>query len=206
VTTRDRHFTSVLSAIESGEVCSQRALARHVGIALGLANLIIKELEGRGWVYVIRVGSNRARYRLTPAGLTAHEELLRAKLVEDLEGYGTARRRVQLRLTALSRDWPPEHAACCGGTKPVVFYGASPLAEIAYACLQRTDLTLAGVVDDKKDDREFFGRRVDPLRALAAQGAGPYGRIVVTSLGDDAEEIRRKIAAIGLSPDRLFWL
>ena len=203
LTARELQTARVLSAIQSGEVRSQRALSREVGIALGLTNLIVRRVEARGWIRITRLGPNRARYRLTPQGAEAHEDLLRAQLHDGLVGYGAARTRILSRLAQLSREWPADQAARCGGAKAILLYGTSDAAEVAYACLHRTDLTLAGVIDDDAD-REFFGRPILPLTAAAAPTV-KFGRIVIASLAD-ASAIRQKFAELGCPSERLFWL
>jgi DNA-binding MarR family transcriptional regulator len=204
LTARDLHSTQLLSAIHAGHAGSQRALSRQLGIALGLTNLLVRRLEACRWIRVTRIGPNRARYELTGEGRAAHERLLRAQLVDSLSWYGTARQRILARLRQLSREWPPDAVEENGGEKPVLFYGADEMAEIAYACLQRTDLTLAGVVDEQCDC-EFFGRPTLPIEALAQVPSATFRPIVVTSLAD-AGEIRQKLARVGCPSESLIWL
>src|SRR6185503_9726 len=73
--------------------------------------------------------------------------------------------------------------ADAGGQKRVVFYGAGDVAEIAYVSLQNTDLTLVGVVDDRRRD-QFFGVTIRGRECLTAEALDnePYSHLIVTSV------------------------
>jgi hypothetical protein len=91
-------------------------------------------------------------------------------------------------------------------TKPVVFYGSGEVAEIGYICLQETDLSLVGVIDDAGRGR-FFGVPVFSRDDLGAvfQGEGASARIIVMSLAQ-TDKIRADLAVIGGSSDRAIWI
>ncbi|HEX5480518.1 MAG TPA: winged helix-turn-helix transcriptional regulator [Dehalococcoidia bacterium] len=200
---RDLQTGRLLAAIASDDAPSQRELARRAGIALGLTNHIIRQLAARGWIRIVRK-ANRRRYVMTPQGAAAHDHLARAHLQDNLVWYAEARNRIRTRLRALSSDWiasPGAHEH-----KPVVFYGAGDVAEIAYVCLLQTDLTLVGVVDETRIE-PFFGRGVRPLSALGPDvlDGAAFERVIVTSF-DDGGPIVSKLRDRGCSSDRLFWL
>ncbi len=65
----DHHTRRILTRIEAGDKISQRSLAKELGIALGLTNLLIRRLVKKGWVKVINVRPNRVRYLITPTGI-----------------------------------------------------------------------------------------------------------------------------------------
>jgi DNA-binding MarR family transcriptional regulator len=49
----EHHSRRILDAFESDHGVSQRSLAKELGIALGLTNLLVKRLVRKGWVRVI---------------------------------------------------------------------------------------------------------------------------------------------------------
>src|SRR4030065_10645 len=68
----------ILDVIDRRNDVSQRHLARHLGVALGLANSYLKRCIRKGLVKVSQAPANRYLYYLTPQGfaeksrLTAH--------------------------------------------------------------------------------------------------------------------------------------
>lgn len=193
----------LLDEVEAGRGVSQRSLSRSIGVALGLTNLLLRRLARKGFIRIVKIKPNRVRYVITPAGVAAKARLTRQYLEHSIRFYAEARERVTHSFTALSAEW---HGPMPGGAKPIVFYGASELAEIGYVCLQETDLTLIGVIDDQRT-RPFFGL---PVHGADALGAGsldgkPFGRIVVMSLRD-SEAARARLEALGCDPERIYCL
>ena len=143
----ERHAHQILSEIEADHRLSQRSLATILGIALGLTNLLVRRLVRKGWVRAIRIRPNRVGYLLTPAGIAKKTRMPRIFLQDSLRFYAGARDRVRVSLALISAQWPMTEE----GTplhKRIVFYGTGEVAEVAYICLQKTDLTLVGVVDE----------------------------------------------------------
>src|SRR5512147_747867 len=75
----ERHL-EILTAIEEGTPLTQRALAERLGVALGLANLYLKRLAGKGFIKVREFptkpyAGKRLRYVLTPKGATEKARL-----------------------------------------------------------------------------------------------------------------------------------
>lgn len=186
---------------------SQRRLAERLGIALGLANLLMRRVIAKGWVKVIHIRANRVRYLLTPAGIAAKARLTREYLEGTLQFYADARERIRERFAELSRadGWRSDgDGQPC--VKRIVFYGANEIAEIGYVSLQETDLQLVGVVDPRRA-KPFFGLPVHPpqrLRPVDLDGQ-PFDRLVVMSFRE-GDAIRRDLDRIGFPPDRVFWI
>src|SRR5579862_343661 len=131
------HLRELLDVIESDPGVSQRSLASRLGIALGLANLLLKRVVVKGWVKTVRISPNRVRYLLTPTGIAEKARMSRAYLQYSVRFYGYARDRIRESFAALSAQWPDARSE---ESKPIVFFGTSEVAEIGYVCLQETDL------------------------------------------------------------------
>lgn len=199
------HSREILEQVATRKALSQRSLARDTGIALGLANLLIRRMVRQGWVRMVRVRPNRVAYRITPAGLAERERRSRAHLAGTVAQYVHARDRIAQRFAALSAAWPPATDGDAG--KRVVFCGAGEAAEIGYVCLQRTDLQLVGVVDDGNRRGDFFGLPVHPYAALTCGRLCdvPFDMLVVMSFGD-RRPIRQQLSSVGVPPSRVFWI
>jgi len=204
----EHHAHQILSEIEAGKRISQRSLARELGIALGLTNLLVRHLVHRGWIRIIRIKPNRVRYMLTPAGMAEKARMSRAALQNSMRFYAEARDRIRERFAALSDILSGDGYGPEGNSreKHIVFYGSGELAEIGYICLQGTDLRLVGVVDDQGRERFFDVPLCDANRLHATDVDGkPYGRLVVMSFGD-TDKIRKQLEARAVPPDRVFWI
>lgn len=201
----EHHTHRLLTELESNTRASQRSLSRDLGIALGLINLLVRNLVHKGWVRAIRIEPNRVRYLLTPAGIAAKARLSRQALQRNLRFYVEARDRIAGRFAQLSAQWPLPANARTKLAKRVVFYGAGEVAEIGYLCLQSTDLRLVAVVDD--DAKGFFGVPVHAHDRLGPEKVAgmPYGTLVVMSFGD-TDDIGTTLGAMKIPDGRICWL
>ena len=145
----EQHDRHILQAIASGQPITQRSLSSDLGVALGLTNLLIRRLAGKGYIKVSGMGTRHVRYLMTPEGWEALGRATRFSLENTIHLYTQTREQIRASLTALSARCHVDDS----GRKPVVFYGAGDVAEIAYVSLQKTDLTLIGVVDDRQIGR-----------------------------------------------------
>lgn len=192
----------VLQAIASGQRVTQRSLSSELGVALGLTNLLIRRLADKGYVKIAGMGTRHIRYLMTAAGWEALAHATRRSLENTVHLYTQTREQIRGSLSAIAERCATDAA----GQKPVVFYGAGDVAEIAYISLQSTDLTLVGVVDDRRTGR-FFDVAICGSDQLSADkiGAVPYDHIVITSLRH-ADAIRGRIERRGVPLDRVSCL
>jgi DNA-binding Lrp family transcriptional regulator len=191
----------ILTEVEAGRGLSQRSLARNVGVALGLTNLLLRRLARRGLIEIVKIRPNRVRYVITAAGLAEKARMTRAYFDYSVRFYAETRERLQHNFAALSAAWSDGQ-----GGKRIIFYGAGEVAEIGFVCLQETDLTLVGVVDEMRQ-RPFFGlpvHRPDRLSPGSLNGVG-YGRIVIMSFRE-TEAIRARLEQLGCAPDSIYTL
>jgi hypothetical protein len=192
----------LLEAIASGRRLTQRSLSSDLGVALGLTNLLIRRLVAKGYVKVAGMGTRHIRYLMTAEGWDALATKTRDSLENTVHLYTQTREQIRSSLSRISARCDADAA----GQKRIVFYGAGDVAEIAYVSLQTTDLTLVGVVDDRRTG-QFFQLPICASEQLAADtiGAVPYGHVVVTSLRH-ADKIRARIEGRGVPPARVSCL
>ena len=55
----DLRTLKILEQIDEDEQTSQRRLASHLGISLGLANAFVKRLAGKGYFKIVSTPANR---------------------------------------------------------------------------------------------------------------------------------------------------
>ena len=198
----NEHNRKILQAIASGRPFTQRSLAGEMGVALGLTNLLIRRLVAKGYVKMGGMGTRHVRYLMTAAGWEALGRVTRLSLENTVHLYTETREQIRISLSAVSAHCPADAA----GHKRVVFYGAGDVAEIAFVSLQRTDLTLAGVVDDNRTGR-FFNVGIQHPDRLTADtiGGEPYAHVVVTSVRH-ADAIRARLAEREIPDGRISFL
>jgi DNA-binding MarR family transcriptional regulator len=201
------HTRKILDKIESGHPVSQRTLAKELGIALGLTNLLVRRIVSKGWVKITSVKPNRISYLITPAGVAEKQRITRAYFSNTVRLYTETRERIRERLHALSTEWPaPVHRNGGAAEKRIVFYGAGEVAEIGYISLQGTDLRLVGIVDDVKRG-SFFGLPVSAPEQLGAMRINDESfDFVVVMTFRRAFEVRARLEAEAFPPERVVWL
>ncbi len=192
----------ILQAIASGRPITQRSLSYDLGAALGVTNLLIRRLVGKGYVKMAGMGTRHIRYLLTPAGWEALARTTRHSLENTVHLYTQTREQIRSSLLTLSGQC----AVLPSGEKRVVFYGAGDVAEIAYVSLQRTDLTLVGVVDDRRRGK-FFDVMISGPEGLSADALNgvEYSHVIVASIRH-TETIQARIGERGVPPNRVFCL
>jgi DNA-binding MarR family transcriptional regulator len=194
----EQYEHQILSAIDTGQSLSQRLLASRLGIALGLTNLLVRRLVRKGWVRVTRIQRNRVRYLLTPTGVAEKARLSRLYLQDAIGFYVAARGRIAESLTNAG-----------GPSTRIVFYGTGEIAEIAYVCLQATELKLVAVIAEagQPPPPPFFGVRVHSVDEVTDGDVGgtPFDRVIVTSFHNH-DAARDRLEAQGVSPERMHWL
>jgi DNA-binding MarR family transcriptional regulator len=193
----------LLAEVEAGPGLSQRRLAARAGMALGLTNVLIRRMVDKGWVRVVQTRSNRVKYLLTPAGLKEKGRMSRDYLLHTISFYAEARARIGQRFGELAREWPETN----GEPKRIAFYGTGEIAEIAYVCLQGTDLRLVAVIGDEPP-KTFFGFEVHSVPRVIENPAllGLAERIVVMASNASPEELASNFSRLHGTENRLFWL
>ena len=199
----DNYVRQILTEVASGKRVSQRSLARQMGIALGLTNLLLKRLIRKGWVRMIHIKPRRFGYLITQAGFAEKARMSRDYIAYSMRFYAQTRKRILENFSVLSAEWPADARA---ESKRVVFFDAGEISEIGYICLQSTDLTLVGVVDDTRSS-PFFGMPVHRLKDLSARKLGdvPFERLVVMAL-DNPTTVERALEAAAVPAEAVFWL
>ncbi len=196
------HDRQILQAIAAGGRVTQRSLSNELGVALGLTNLLIRRLVGKGYVKMVGMGTRHVRYLMTAEGWEALGRATRISLENTIHLYTQTREQIRSSLTTVSE--------CCAvdasGQKRVVFYGAGDVAEIAYVSLQSTDLVLVGVVDDRRRGR-FFDMTIHSPEELTADtlNAIEYSHVIVASIRH-TDAIRSRINERGIPPNRVVCL
>jgi DNA-binding MarR family transcriptional regulator len=163
---------SVLTSIERDSAITQRALARELGIALGLANAYLRRCVRKGLVKMRQVPINRYAYYLTPQGLAEKSRLTAEYLAVSLDFF----RRARTDCATLFRQCEVR------GWHTVALSGAGDLAEIAVLSAGETAVEVLCIIDSEQLGRRCGGLAIVPDLRTALMRAGPRGLdgIIVT--------------------------
>lgn len=186
---------TLLTAIESHPLLTQRALASELEVALGTANHLLHCLESSKLIELFHTGG-RTLYRLTPLGVSEKLRLLKLQIDGTVDHYIEIRDRISMSLESLDR----EH-------RRIVFYGAGDVAQLTYIVVATGDFKLVGVVDDEKGGQRFFGYEVaHPSELVDGDLNGtPFDTLVLVSY-TCTDEMKENLWRMNFPPCRVFTL
>lgn len=147
--TQDREETltlELLQTIDQQKDVTQRHLANHMGVALGLANSYLKRCVRKGLVKIHQVPANRYLYYLTPKGFAEKSRLTAKYLSISFDFYRNASRSLSGLFTLCEQK----------GYEKILFCGVSELAEIASIRILEHKLKLIGTFDPGATSERFI--------------------------------------------------
>jgi DNA-binding MarR family transcriptional regulator len=156
----------LLDNVAGQDAPNQRALARKIGISVGLVNALVHRAVRKGLIKIKEVPARRYAYYLTPKGLAEKSKLVAEYLDHSLALFRVAR-----------QDYNDIFARCVAtGAKRVVLCGAGELAEIATLAVDGLDVTIIAVLDRETNRLHFAGLPV--IRTV--EGLAPGDVLVIT--------------------------
>lgn len=183
----------ILTAINEESALTQRALSERLGVALGLTNLYLKRLIGKGYVKVTEfprkpIARKRLRYLLTPKGLAEKTRLTYEYMGRSLTLYRLARETLRQALGHLHED----------GVKRIALYGTGEAAELAYLTLKEFGLEPVGIF--ARDPGGPFLRM--PVQDLSALAGTDFDAVIVATFDRPKVHVPG-LVALGIPPEKL---
>lgn len=180
----------VLSEVDGSPEVTQRELAQRVGIALGLTNLLLRNLAQKGYIRVTRAGWKRWLYNLTPEGLSQKIHLTVAYIHRVLDHYQSVRQKLREQLQPLALHEESR----------VAIYGTDEFAELVYLGLKELGIEEIYIFGPNTTaNRRFLGMPVHDVSTLKPD---EYERVVVGLLGS-GEGPYLELLERGVSSDQL---
>lgn len=133
----NRLTLNLLDAIEHKDDVSQRHMAQHMGVALGMANSYLKRCVKKGWIKVTTAPANRYLYYLTPTGFAEKARITGEFLSTSLALVRQSGEAYSLFFEQLTLTNSEQ--------KSIVFVGLSDLTEMAYLRALKSELKVIGV-------------------------------------------------------------
>ena len=186
----------ILTAIEEGSPLTQRALAQRLGVALGLTNLYVRRLAGKGFIKIRDFptkpyAGKRLRYVLTPKGVTEKARLTYEYMGHSLHLFRRTRDNLREAMGHLTQN----------GMKRIALWGTGEAAELAYLTLKEFGLEPTDIFEGDGGGH-FLGLPVRPVSELAA--ADVDGIVVATF--DKPERHLAELARMGIPPQKFLTL
>jgi DNA-binding MarR family transcriptional regulator len=150
---------AVLNALDGGAQTNQRSVASRAGVALGLANALIKRCVRKGLVKISQAPARRYAYYLTPEGFAEKSRLVAEYLSVSLDFFRHARGAyADLFDLCEQRGW-----------RRVALAGDGELAEIAHLAGFGRAIELVVITDAKQPQARFnaLAGRLGTDRVLA---------------------------------------
>ena len=183
----------MLEEFETSPASSQRSLARRLGVALGVVNVLVRSLVRRGYVRATRAGWRRWVYVLTPAGVTRKVNLT----VDYVDRFMDHYRRVRS-IVRTSVD-----GQAIGPDSSVGIYGVGEVAEIVYVCLRDVGVDQIEVLQpDTGASGRFLGLDIVDLASAAPQR---YSKIIVADTNDVSRR-HSELSAAGFADDQIITI
>ena len=180
----------ILSEVGDTPDVTQRELAKRIGIALGLTNVVLRNLAQRGYVQVTQSTWKRRFYSLTPEGLSRKILLTLSYVQRVLDRYQKIRRslREELEPLALNKE------------SRVAIFGTGEFAELVYLGLKDMEIEEIDIFAiNVPADSKFLGM---PVRDASTLIPDEFDRVVIALL-QKPEAAWDLLLEQGIGPDKL---
>jgi len=180
----------LLSEIEANPEVTQRQLSQQLGIALGLTNVLMRNLAQKGYLRATQAGWKRWLYALTPDGFSHKLRLTVSYIHRVLDHYQNVRQtlREQIEPLALNQE------------SRIAIYGTGEYAELVYLGLREIGIEEIDIYDSTdRDGLRFLGM---PIRTCLTLKPEDYDRIVVASL-TGSDEFWSELQGRSVSPEKV---
>ena len=179
----------LLEEVGTDPEVTQRRLASKLGVALGVANLLVRTMARKGYIRATQLGWKRWVYIVTPAGFARKVSLTLAYVDSFLDHYRRVRVLLSQELGALSLN----------AESRIAIYGTDELAELVYLCLRDIGVTEIEILDHQVDGRRLLGMEV---RGLETIEPSDYNLFMLAS-PKHAESRRNSLIAKGVAPSQI---
>lgn len=183
----------LLTEVDEDPEVSQRELSRRVGIALGLTNMLVRNLAQKGYVRVTQAGWKRFIYTLTPAGVSRKLHLTIDYIQGFLGYYRSVRQNLREQLEPLGLNQESR----------IAIYGTGEFAELVYLGLKEFGIEEIDVFGPAESaESRFLGMRVLGVDMLKQEN---YDKVVVAILAG-SDDIRTLLSDHGIAQEKSVML
>jgi len=162
----------LLSEIFESPEATQRELSLKAGIALGLTNVLLRNLSQKGYLRITKSGWRRWIYNLTPKGISHKIKLTAAYIHRVLDHYQAVRQTLREELEPLALN----------AESRVAIYGIGEFAELVYLGLKELGIEeIDAYINNAVNGSRFLGMPVQDIKTIQPEW---YDQIVIAVIGD----------------------
>lgn len=171
IESEDYRELQMLAELEIDPSINQRQLSARLGIALGLTNILLRNLSKKGYVRASRADWRRWLYALTPSGFSHKMKLTVSYITRVLKHYQNIRQLLRDELALLALHSESRVAIC----------GTGEYAELIYLGLKEIEIDEIEIFDIRNQpEHRFLGLIVQDISAIDINS---YDRVMVADLG-----------------------
>ena len=160
-----------LEQIESNPEITQRQLSKNIGIALGLTNVLVKNLAQKGYIKASQAGWKRWLYNLTPEGISHKINLTQKYIIRTISNYNVIKEsiRTDLALTSLHLE------------SRIAIIGSGDFAELVYLALKNHGIEdIQTFAIEPEHGQKFLGMHVNKVTKT---GLRDFDKIFFAEMG-----------------------
>jgi hypothetical protein len=181
---------SLLSLVENDPQVSQRQLAQRMGIALGLTNVMLRNLVHKGYIRATKAGIKSWLYNLTPEGFSLKVKLTLGYVHRVLDHYHDVRQTLADELAPLALN----------SESRVAIYGTTEFAELVFLGLRDFGIEEIDIFSSGNANGSRF--LAMPVRDINTLVAANYDRIMIAMVGE-AESACLQLKERGVEPSKM---
>ena len=179
----------LLEEIEINPQLTQRGLAGKLGVALGVANILVKSMTKKGYIKATQLGWKRWVYIVTPSGFSRKIALTLAYVKRFLDHYNHVSSMLREELDSLTLN----------AESRIGIYGTDELVELVYLSLLYMGITEIQILGHDSNGRRFLGLEIhEPANTSSTD----YSLVIVASLTEDGW-LRDKLIENGFSSSKI---
>ena len=180
----------LLSEVNEVPEVNQRQLSLSLGIALGLTNVLLKNLVQKGYVRVSNASWKRRLYNLTPEGLAHKLRLTTGYISRVLDHYQNVRQTLREQMEGLDVNEESRIAVC----------GTNEFAELVYLGLKEIGIgEIAFCSKGKAVGERFLGMPVEDVTKIKFED---YDKVVIAEL-HGSEALTELLSDLGVQEQKI---
>ena len=182
----------LLEEVDRSPDLSQRQLARQLGIALGVANLLVRSLANKGYIKITHLSWKRWVYVVTPKGMARKLHLTVAYVERFFQHYRRVRQLVREDISDLPLNRESR----------VAIIGTSDMAELTYLALRDAGVDEIEVFEKNPSRPTFLGM---PVKELGVIEPDSYAKVVIVD-SHEQDGVRDELYATGVAESQVVEL
>ena len=180
----------LLQEVDETPDITQRELSKRIGIALGLTNILLRNMTQKGFLRVAQANWKRRLYTLTPEGASHRIHLMVSYVHKVLDHYHGVRQNLREQLDPLALNEESR----------VAVYGTGEFAELIYLGLKELSINEIDFFETApKPGRRFLGT---PVQDISSIDSTEYDRVVVAFL-EPPDFLTMELVKKGVSAEKL---